>query len=141
MDDHGGEPKPELAWRRVVVPLAILVPLLAIAGWWLTGRGPVGTTPKRPPAVGTVYEDVTVEPQPVITGTMDGDCTLSEIDAGGYRWSESHNGVNAEGTGRLTVTSVGETYASAEFEDESGVKGSFIWWSGAFRPTSDPCGI
>lgn len=140
MEDQGWEPKPKFEWRRLAIPLAILVPVLAVAGWWLAQYGPLGTTPKSPPAIGTVYENVTVEPQPVIKDQMFGDCTLSEINAGGYRWSEVHNGVNAAGSGRLTVTDIESSYAFAEFEDESGDTGTFIWWSGQFRPTSDPCG-
>ena len=140
MDDETRDQRQGFEWRRLGIPLAILVPVLVLAGWWLTRNGPLDTTPERPPAIGTVYENVTVRPQPVIEDTMVGDCTLSEMDAGGYRRSEIHDSVNAAGTGRLTVTEAQSTYAYAKFEDESGDTGTFIWWSGTFRPTSDPCG-
>ena len=92
---------------------------------------------------GMVYEPVRVEPQPVITGTMDGNCYLSRIEAGGHAWREQFNRYRASPvTGRLVVADLGASWATARFEaTDSAESGTFVTtWDEGFYPSSDPCG-
>ncbi len=128
-------------WWVLGGTVAVVVAAL-VAGAALTRE--TRPAPFSPPAVGTTYDNVTVEPQPVMTGTMDGDCYLSSITAGGHVWQEEYNRFRpGPVTGRLRVTWVSDLSANAEFTAANAEdNGRFITWdAGKFRPTSDPCGF